>query len=265
MSASSVGHSTSGPHLPQASTGQRSRSTQKTTTSSLEVRIMAVKSAQPRPKFQQNLSSFFQIPFSLSYPLAPRPFWYPPKPQIPTSSVLPLTAGLLVQSPEHLPPCIDWDIHWTVILSLTIRSQPEVAEGGILLLRQTIKPAQFFLYKVTSMEKQNGNNCLQIKAWKVEKVGRKIRGSLTAKGKAWARREQKCQLVQEKEMEREELQQFRDLHTHPCIWSSPFSLYHTCLLLFQLLLLLANQTHFLRAQKMINAINMAYDTHCSVV
>lgn len=39
---------------------------------------------------------------------------------------------------------------------------------------------------------------------------------------------------------------------------SPFSLYYICLLLFQLVLLLANQTHFLRVQKMVNTINMVY-------
>lgn len=56
-------------------------------------------------------------------------------------------------------------------------------------------------------------------------------------------------------MEKEELQQIRDQHTQPCISSSLFSLHNTCLLLFQLVLLLANQTHFLRAQQTVNIIN----------
>lgn len=43
-----------------------------------------VKSAQTRPKFQQNLSTFFKFLFFLSYPLAPQPFLYSPKMQTST-------------------------------------------------------------------------------------------------------------------------------------------------------------------------------------
>lgn len=56
-------------------------------------------------------------------------------------------------------------------------------------------------------------------------------------------------------MEKEKLQQIRDQRIQPCISSSLFSLHNTCLLLFQLVLLLANQTHFLRAQQIVNTIN----------
>lgn len=57
------------------------------------------------------------------------------------------------------------------------------------------------------MEKWNGSDCLQKKGLK---SGRKNRGGLTDKGKAWSERKwsrkgQKSQLGQEKEMEKEEL------------------------------------------------------------
>lgn len=85
---------------------QAPANTQKSTTISLEVRIKPLRSAQPRLKFQQNLSSCFQIPFSLNYPLALWPFFYPPKTQIPTSSFLPLAASFLVKSSRALPPSL---------------------------------------------------------------------------------------------------------------------------------------------------------------
>lgn len=167
--------------LPWASTSQPRKSTEKSSTSILEIRIKAVKSAQPRSKFQQNLSFFFQIPVSLSYPLAPQPFWYPPKPHIPTSHFLPPTASLLVQSPVYFPPCTAWDMHWTVILGLAIRSQSEVVEGETSLLGQTIKPAQFFPYKTTLMKnkivtivcKQRPEKQRKLERWSGERKGRK--------------------------------------------------------------------------------------------
>lgn len=147
-SASSAGLRTSGPQLPRASTSQASRSTQQSTTSSLEARVKVLKSMQPRPTFQKNLSSFF---FPLSSPLAPWLFWCAPKPQMPTSSFVSLPSQPVSCSrpPEHLPPDAAWGIHQTGTLRLATRSRSEVVERGIPFLRETTKPAQFFLYKIT--------------------------------------------------------------------------------------------------------------------